>query len=127
VDTTLFLSFTVVDVKLTAETKAMHSHTNFFLCPSLCLVPISQVMLEVKAVHLCAKETQFGGGGTTLPLPNSDTERDWVVSTMLQLPYTWERDPVLLVWVAGRASGVGLDGYKIFRPCWNSNLRTSSV
>ena len=36
---------------------------------------------------------------------NSDTKREWVVSSTPQLPYTQERDPVLLVWEAGWASG----------------------
>ena len=101
--------------------------TQISSCFSLCALSVSQVMPEVKAVPFNAKQTQFGVRGTALPLLNSDTKRDWVVSTMSQLPYTQERDPVLLVWEAGWASGVGLDGYRIFRPCRNSSLGPCST
>jgi hypothetical protein len=94
-------------------------------CSSLCALSVSQVMPEVKAVPLHAKQTQFGVRGTALPLLNSDTKREWVVSTIPLLPYTQERDPVLLVWEAGWVSGVGLDGYRKFRPC--RNLGTCSM
>jgi hypothetical protein len=84
-------------------------------------------MPEIKAVPLHAKQTQFGVRGTAVPLLDSGTKREWVVSTMPQLPYTRERDPVLLVWEAGWASGVSLDGYRKFCPCQNLSLRLSSM
>jgi hypothetical protein len=71
-------------------------------CFSFCALPVSQAISEVKAVPVCAKQTQFGGrGGTAVPSLDSGTKRVWVVNTTPQSPYTWERDPVLLVWEDG--------------------------
>jgi hypothetical protein len=83
----------------------------FFHCVSFtCCIweNMHTVNVSLKAILLHAGQAQMRGRdrGRWLPILNLGTRREWVVSTMPWLHYSWERDPVPILQEAGWASGL---------------------